>query len=101
MLLAPSLPPGRDPCLKKLAESQGTGANTALEIMREEDRISRRRMRDGLKLGSLVTTAVGIALMVFFRAVAHEEPGVAFVGLIPLLVGVALFLHAYVLGPKD
>jgi hypothetical protein len=87
--------------LKKLAESQGAGANTALELMREEDRITRRRMRDGEKLGGLMTIAVGIALMVFFRAVAHNEPGVAFIGLIPLLCGVALLIHVYALGTKD
>jgi hypothetical protein len=52
-----------------------------------------------IRLGSLITGAVGIALMVFLRGVAHEEP-VYLVGLIPLVIGVALFVYAQFLVPK-
>jgi Domain of unknown function (DUF6249) len=86
--------------LKKLAEMQGAGATAALEIMREEDRIAERRRREGLRLGGLITLAVGIGMMVFLRAVEHSEPAYL-VGLIPLLIGVALLAYSYILAPKE
>ncbi len=88
--------------LKKIAETQGTGGNSALEYLREEDKIKSRRQREGQKLGGLITLAVGIAMMIFLRAV--PDPGArqaSFVGLIPLLIGVALLAYAYLLAPKQ
>jgi hypothetical protein len=76
--------------LKKLADSQGPGANSALEIMREEARITTVRMRQGLQIGGLVTAAVGLGLMIFLRALVGPN-GVFLCGLIPLLVGLALY----------
>jgi hypothetical protein len=87
--------------LKKLAESQGAGTTSALELMREEDRIYRRRAQEGQRLGGLVTIGVGFALFIFLRSVAHETPGVGYVGLFPFLIGVALLVYSYVLAPKD
>ena len=52
----------------------------------------RRSRRDDLK-GGLVTVAVGVGLMIMFRAVAPGT-GVWTVGLIPLLIGIVLFLFA-------
>jgi hypothetical protein len=76
--------------LKKLADSQGPGANSALEIMREEARLSTIRMRQGLQIGGLVTGAVGLGLMVFLAALPTDR-GVFLCGLIPLLIGLALY----------
>ena len=89
----------RSETLKKIAETAGPGSNAHLEYMHEEEQISIRQLRESIKLGSLITGAVGIALMVFLRGVAHEEP-VYLVGLIPLLIGVALFVYAQFLAPK-
>ena len=86
--------------LKKVAEMQGAGAVSALEIMREEDRIAERRRQGGLRLGGLITLAVGIGMMVFLRAMERSEPAYL-VGLIPLLIGVALLAYSYVLAPKQ
>jgi hypothetical protein len=86
--------------LKKLAEAQGTGASSAVELVKEEERIALRRRLEGQKLGGLITVAVGVGLMVFLKAVDHNEPAYL-VGVIPLLVGVALLAYSYVLGPKQ
>lgn len=85
--------------LKKLAEAQGPGASSAVELVKEEERIALRRRLEGLKLGGLITVAVGIGLMVFLKAVDHDH-STFLVGVIPLLVGVALFAYSYALGPR-
>jgi hypothetical protein len=88
--------------LKKIAETQGGSGPAALEYLREEDRIATRRTRESLKLGGLVTIAVGISLMIFLGTILTEDGrGVMEVGLIPLLIGVALLVYAYVLAPKE
>lgn len=86
--------------LKKVAEAQGAGGGSALEFLREEEKIAARRRLEGLKLGGLITLAVGIALMVFLRGIEHKEP-VYLVGLIPMLIGVALLTYSYLLAPKE
>lgn len=87
--------------LKKIAESSGEGAKAAMEMLHERERNELRRRREGLRLGGLVTAAVGIGVMVLLKAIVHDEPGVYLVGLIPLLVGVALLTYTYVMAPKD
>lgn len=84
--------------LKKLAESQGAGANSALELLREEDRIVTARTKWGLQIGGLVTGAVGLGVMIFL-AVLLGGNGVWLCGLIPLLVGVALYVSARFVKP--
>jgi cadmium resistance protein CadD (predicted permease) len=68
-------------------------------LIREQEKNSVRRRLEGMKIGGLVTAAVGIGLMVFLHGVEHEEP-VYLVGLIPLLIGVALLLYPLMLAPK-
>src|SRR5579875_1383447 len=73
--------------LKKLADAQGPGANSALEIMREEAKLVKERTVWGLQIGGLVTGAVGLALMIFLGALPTAK-GVFLCGLIPLLIGI-------------
>lgn len=88
--------------LKKIAESQGLGATSALELMREEERIAVRRQRQGQRLGGLVALAVGMALIPFLWYVLDsEDKGVALAGLFPLLIGAAMLFYSYVLAPKE
>jgi hypothetical protein len=88
--------------LKKIAETQGPTGNAALDYLREEEKIAVRRQREGLKLGGLITIAVGIGLMLLFGGVVdRDNRGVIFVGALPLLIGVALTVYAYLLGPKE
>jgi hypothetical protein len=90
----------RSETLKKIAESQGAGGAVALEFLREEDKSVSRRRREGIKLGGLITAAVGIAFMVFLRAEERSEPAYL-IGLVPLLIGISLLVYAYLLAPKD
>jgi hypothetical protein len=76
--------------LKKLAESQGPGVNSAIELLREQDRIGAIRARQGLKIGGMVMVAIGLGLLVFLRALITDEP-IYLCGLLVLLIGVALF----------
>ncbi len=88
----------RSDVLRKIAETQG-GAS-ALESLREEERNARKRRREGLKLGGLITTAAGIGIAVFLYMLVPDRP-VYFAGLIPLLIGLALLFHEEVLNPKE
>jgi hypothetical protein len=88
--------------IKKIAETPGASGSAALDYLREEEKIAVRRQREGLKLGGLITTAVGIGLMLMLWGVGGKnEKGVILVGAIPLLVGVALMTHAFLVGPKE
>jgi hypothetical protein len=86
--------------LKKIAESSGDGAKGALEYLQEQNRSVTRRRLEGMKLGGLITAAVGVGVMALLHGLAHEEP-VYLVGLIPLLVGAALLIYAFALVPKE
>ena len=91
----------RNETVRRLTESQGAGADAAIEVIREEDRLQIRRRVESVKLGGLVTVAIGLGLMVFFFFVDRDthEIGVS-LGSVPLLVGVSLLLYAYALAPK-
>jgi hypothetical protein len=54
--------------VRRLTESQGAGADAAIALMREEDRLQGHRRLEGIKLGGLITTAVGIGLMIFLAS---------------------------------
>ena len=84
--------------LKKLAESAGPGGSSALELFREQERAAGRRRREAMRLAGLIVFASGIGIWVFLMNVAREE-NVYFVGVIPMLVGAALLLYGYILGP--
>ncbi|MGA7081359.1 MAG: hypothetical protein WBQ43_06385 [Terriglobales bacterium] len=89
----------RSETLKKIAESSGEGAKSALELMREQEKNFAKRRNEGLKIGGLVTAAIGIGVMVFLHGIEHEEP-VYLAGVIPLLIGVALLIYPLMLAPK-
>lgn len=86
--------------LKKLADAQGPGAASALELMREEDRLATARARWGLQIGGLVTAAVGLGLVIFL-GVLPTPKGVNLCGLIPLLIGIALYGGSYLVGRTE
>jgi hypothetical protein len=81
--------------IKKVAESQGAGAASALELMREEARIASVRTKEGLKIGGLVMVAIGIGLLVFLHALVTDAP-VYLCGVLVFLIGAALYGGSYV-----
>ena len=87
--------------LKKLAETQGPGVTSALELMREEARIATLRTRQGLQIGGLITAAVGFGVLIFLRALLGRDEGVFLCGLIPLFVGLALYGSSYLVKTGD
>ena len=94
----------RNEAIKKIAEAPGSAPSTsAMELLREEDRLSRRRRLEGHKLGGLITLAVGVGMVIFLKKAMNGgdvEPGYL-VGVIPILIGVALLVYAYALAPRD
>ncbi len=69
-------------------------------MVREQEKNSVRRRLEGLKIGGLVTLAVGIGLMVLLRGLVRDEP-VYLVGLMVLLIGVALLVYPFFLAPRE
>lgn len=60
-----------------------------------------RRLRQGLLIGGVITTGVGMGLMVFLWTLIGADEGVWAVGAIPLFVGVALLLSSWLVRPKN
>jgi hypothetical protein len=93
----------RNDMLKKLADSQSSGAVATIEYLNEEQRAKRvkdeEKKREGFILGGLINAAIGVALMAFLGAITHGKP-VYLVGLIPLSVGIALLVYVYLLVPR-
>lgn len=81
--------------LKKVAEAQGPGAASALELLREEAKIYSVKTKQGLKIGGLVCFAAGLGTLVFLKALVTDEP-VYLSGLIVMLIGIALYAGSYV-----
>jgi Domain of unknown function (DUF6249) len=77
--------------IRKLADATPELAASALDFLREQERIDKERVRAQIKIGGLVTSAVGIGIMVFLWALIRDAP-IYLCGLIPLLVGVALLV---------
>jgi len=91
----------RGETLKKIAESSGESAKSALELLREQEKNSSSRRHEGMKLGGLITTAVGLGVMVLLYGLVPREEGPVYLsGVIPLLIGIALLLYVFMLSPK-
>lgn len=90
----------RSETIKKIAETSGAGASTALDFFREQENKTAQQRRERRKLAGFISLAVGIALMIFLRAEdPHEADYLA--GLFPLLIGAAYLTYAYALAPKE
>ena len=89
--------------MRRLAESSGEGAKAAIQMMREEEQLKRIKAREGLKIGGLINVGVGVALIIFLRAMLGGGSGSPYLcGLIPGFVGVAMLVYVmFLAGPLD
>lgn len=94
----------RNDMLKKLADSDSGNAAATLAYLQDKERATEAKReakkREGFMLGGLVNVAVGIGLIAFLSSIVHDQPAVGLVGLIPLLIGIALLIHARLTAPK-
>jgi Flp pilus assembly protein TadB len=90
--------------LKKIAESTGPGAEATIQYLHDQQAYQRKlelqKQRQGMQLGGLLTTAIGIALMVFLGALVRHHP-IYLAGLVPVLIGVALLVYVQLFAPKE
>jgi hypothetical protein len=87
--------------LKKVADTAAPGATVALEMMREHERIERRKRREARNLVGILCAASGLGLMMFLRVIERREP-IFVIGMIPFLVGLALLVFGpLVAGGKE
>jgi hypothetical protein len=84
----------RSETLKKIAEMQTEGANHALELLREQEKLLLRRKREGRVLSGLITMAVGLALLIFMVGhLGNHGHGVFLIMLVPIFVGAVLWWY--------
>ncbi len=91
----------RNQTLQKITSASSGGADAALQFLREEQSISARRSREGLRIGGAVCIAVGIVLSIFLHAILPVAPPVYLAGLIPVTVGAILFGSSFFVGSKE
>ena len=81
--------------MRRLAESTGEGAKAAIQLMREEERLKRIKILEGMKIGGLINLGVGLALLIFLRVLLGGGSGSPFLcGLIPGFIGLAMLAYA-------
>jgi len=78
--------------LRKMAEGASFDVQKYIEFEQAEQLLRRKRRIESLNLSGIVLVAVGLAAVPFFYFVT--DPELATLGLLPLAVGVALFLGA-------
>ena len=81
--------------LKKVAEAQGPAAASALELLREENRLATIQRKQGLKTSGLIVGATGLGMMPFLFALIHGAP-IYLCGFLVFMVGAAMFGGSYV-----
>ncbi len=66
--------------------------------MREQDRLTRIKTLEGIKIGGLINLAVGVGLTIFLRAMLGGSQGSPYLcGLIPGFIGVAMLTYSFFL----
>ena len=85
---------------KRLLESGEAGAMQILKLRHEEERIRWFRRREGLKLGGIITAALGVGTLVALQLIDMGDISLAGAGGFPLIIGAAILIYAYVLYPK-
>jgi hypothetical protein len=82
--------------VKKIGETSDTAAGN---FLRENERIKRSRIREGLSIAGLVGSLAALGLMIFLHAIVAAP--VYLVGLIPMLSCLGLLIYARFMSPRD
>jgi hypothetical protein len=88
----------RNEMAQRIAETGDAGP--VLEFVRETERTNAARTRLKARVAGLITTAIGVALMIFLYQLVPSTP-VYLAGLIPLLVGVVLLIFSELMMKPD
>jgi preprotein translocase subunit YajC len=89
----------REETYRKIVEHGGDSGDRILRLIRDEEAALARKRIEGMKLGGLITTVVGVGIMIFLRVLIGDE-AVYLVGLIPTLVGVVLLIYSFFMAPR-
>lgn len=81
--------------LRRVSEASGDAAKASIEYLREQSRLMRIQTIEGLKIGGLILTAVGIGVVALLWQLAGHD--VAVCGVIPALIGLAMLAYVYFL----
>jgi hypothetical protein len=85
---------------RRLVE-KGEGVEQILRLHRETACARWLRRREGLKLGGLITAAIGAGVVIALRFIDTNGVSISSLGWIPLGVGAVVLIYAYALYPKD
>jgi len=81
--------------IRRVAEASSDGAKATIDLLREQNRMTLIKMREGFKIGGVICLGVGIGLIAFLTRLVGSE--VALCGLIPGIIGVAMLVYVYLL----
>jgi hypothetical protein len=85
--------------LRRIAEMSGDGAKQVIAMLAEQDRQSRGRRTEGMKIGGIINVAAGIGVCIFlYSLIGPNSPYLC--GVIPALIGAAMLVYVYVLAPR-
>jgi|HubBroStandDraft_2_1064218.scaffolds.fasta_scaffold364099_1 hypothetical protein len=79
--------------IRRIAEASSDGAKATIDLLREENRMTLIKIREGLKISGVICIGVGIGLVAFLSRLV--SPTVALCGLIPGLIGLAMLVYVY------
>lgn len=92
----------RSETMRRFSETGGAARELLLQALQEDERYAFRRRLEACKLAGVITLAVGLAMMMFIKAVdARSVEPSYLMGLIPVSVGLSLLLYVYILAPRE
>ncbi|HMD77050.1 MAG TPA: DUF6249 domain-containing protein [Terracidiphilus sp.] len=77
--------------IRRVAEASGECAKATIDLLREESRLERLKKREGMKISGLINVGLGIGIFIFLWF--FMGPKMAYCGLIPGLIGVAMLVY--------
>lgn len=88
----------RSEVLRKIADLPGATPEIVVAAMREQEGAVERRIREFIKAAGTITSAVGLGIVIFLRALGTGA--VSLSGLIPFFVGIAMLSYVYMMAPR-